>query len=172
MGLDTRLTAVIPGMKTFGKNVTPSSEGEACRSRSGCPQGLADKLQTENHSCKTVILNTLVKALEDEKDEELLSALHEVLCALLEPIGEPLNTMILLLLGWTESDAPRRRASAFHRLLHVLRGLELDPSLYRVAWVRQPISLFDDPQVPVHTNAWQVFDIFLKSMPNDELERL
>ncbi|KAF9232421.1 armadillo-type protein [Melanogaster broomeanus] len=50
--------------------------------------------------------------------------------------------------------------------------LELDSSLYRVDWERQLISLFDDPQVPVHTNAWQAFDTFVKSIPKDELEPL
>ncbi|KAF9232425.1 armadillo-type protein [Melanogaster broomeanus] len=49
---------------------------------------------------------------------------------------------------------------------------ELDSSLYRVDWVRQLISLFDDSQVLVHTNAWQAFDTFVKFIPKDELEPL
>lgn len=50
----------------------------------------------------TVILNALVKVLEEEKDEELLGAFDEALRALLGSIGDPegLNTLMLLLLGW------------------------------------------------------------------------
>jgi hypothetical protein len=49
---------------------------------------------------------------------------------------------------------------------------DLDASLYRVDWVRQLITLFDDREVQVHTNAWQAFDTFVKSVPKDELEPL
>jgi len=41
-----------------------------------------------------------------------------------------------------------------------------------VNWVRQLVSLFDDQQVPVHTAAWQAFDISIKTVPKDELESL
>ncbi len=49
---------------------------------------------------------------------------------------------------------------------------ELDSSLYRIDWVRQLVSLLDDPQVPVHTAAWNAFDSFVRSVPKDELEPL
>ena len=34
------------------------------------------------------------------------------------------------------------------------------------------MSLLDDPQVPVHTAAWNAFDSFVRSVPKDELEPL
>ena len=51
-----------------------------------------------------IILNALVKVLEEEEDEELLTALDEALRALLGSIEDPegLNTLMLLLLGWYE----------------------------------------------------------------------
>lgn len=49
---------------------------------------------------------------------------------------------------------------------------ELDSSLYRIDWIRQLISLLEDPQVPVHTAAWNALDVFVKSVPKDELEPL
>lgn len=49
---------------------------------------------------------------------------------------------------------------------------ELDTSLYHIDWIRQLVSLLDDPQVPVHTAAWQALDAFVKSVPKDELEPL
>jgi hypothetical protein len=51
----------------------------------------------------TVILTALVKVIEDEKDEELLSAVDEALRALFESISDPegLNTAMLILLGWS-----------------------------------------------------------------------
>lgn len=54
-----------------------------------------------------VILGALVKVLEDEDDEELRSAIDEALRALLASIQDPegLNTLMLLLLGWSVTSA-------------------------------------------------------------------
>ncbi|KAF9232418.1 armadillo-type protein [Melanogaster broomeanus] len=119
-------------------------------------------------------LASLVMVLEDEKDEELLGALDEALRALLESIGDPerLNTLMLLLLGWTKSDAPKQRTSACTMFTMFCEELALDSFLYRVDWVQQLISLFDDPQVPVHTNLLAAFHTFVKSIPKDNLELL
>lgn len=53
----------------------------------------------------TVILSALVKVVEDDKDVELLSAVDEALRALFGSINDPegLNTIMLLLLGWSVS---------------------------------------------------------------------
>lgn len=50
----------------------------------------------------TVILTALVKVIEDEQDEELLSAVDEAVRALFGSISdaEGLNTLMLLLMGW------------------------------------------------------------------------
>ncbi|KAH0828925.1 armadillo-type protein [Lanmaoa asiatica] len=84
----------------------------------------------------TVILSALVKVLEEETDEELVAALDEALRALLGSIEDPegLNTLMLLLLGWTKSDAPTRRASACDLFSMFCEESELDSSLYRVDW--------------------------------------
>ncbi|KAF8131842.1 armadillo-type protein [Boletus edulis] len=121
-----------------------------------------------------VILNALIKVLEEDEDEELLAALDEALRALLRSIEDPegLNTLMLLLLGWTKSDAPTRRASACDLFAIFCEESSLDSSLYRVDWVRQLVSLFDDPEVGVHTAAWKAFDTLVKSVPKDELEPL
>ena len=54
----------------------------------------------------TVILTALVKVVEDDKDEELLYAVDEALRALFGSINDPegLNTIMLLLLGWSVSS--------------------------------------------------------------------
>jgi hypothetical protein len=49
---------------------------------------------------------------------------------------------------------------------------ELDSSLYRVDWIRQLVTLMDDPQVEVHTAAFQALDTFIKSIPKEEVEPL
>ncbi|KAG9312356.1 armadillo-type protein [Chiua virens] len=115
----------------------------------------------------TVILNALVNVIEEDKDEELGDALYETLRALLGSIEDPegLNTLMLLLLGWTKDAAPTRRASACDLFAVFCEVSELDSALYRVDWVRQLISLFDDPEVNVHTAAWKAFDTFIKSIP-------
>lgn len=49
---------------------------------------------------------------------------------------------------------------------------ELDASLYRVDWIRQLIPLMEDGEVNVHTAAQHALDVFVKSIPKDELEPL
>ncbi|KAI6029055.1 armadillo-type protein [Pisolithus microcarpus] len=122
----------------------------------------------------TVILNALVKVFEEDNDEELLGAIDETLRALLGSIEDPegLNTLMMLLLGWTKHDAPRRRASACSFFALFCEESQIDSSLYRVDWVRQLISLFDDSEVVVHTAAWKAFDTFVKTVPKDEYEPL
>ncbi|OJA10082.1 hypothetical protein AZE42_06300 [Rhizopogon vesiculosus] len=121
-----------------------------------------------------VILGALVKVLEDDEDDELRSAIDEALRALLASIEDPegLNTLMLLLLGWAKSEAPKRRISSCSLFAMFCEESDLDSSLYRVDWVRQLVSLFDDQVVPIHTAAWQAFDTFVKSVPKDELEPL
>jgi hypothetical protein len=48
----------------------------------------------------------------------------------------------------------------------------LDSSLYRIDWIRQLISSLEDSQVSVHTAAWTALDVFVSSIPKDELEPL
>ncbi|KAG1832884.1 armadillo-type protein [Suillus subalutaceus] len=121
-----------------------------------------------------VILGALVKVLEEDQDDGLRSAIDEAVRALLASIEDPegLNTLMLLLLGWAKSDAPKRRISSCNLFAVFCEESELDSSLYRVDWVRQLVSLFDDQEVLVHTAAWQAFDVFVKSVPKDELESL
>lgn len=49
---------------------------------------------------------------------------------------------------------------------------ELDSSLYRVDWIRQLTSLMDDRVPEVNITALHALDIFVKSVPKDELEPL
>lgn len=44
--------------------------------------------------------------------------------------------------------------------------------MYRVDWVRQLVSSMDDRVPAVHQAAWKAFDIFVKSVPKDDLEPL
>ncbi|KAG2084815.1 armadillo-type protein [Suillus discolor] len=85
---------------------------------------------------------------------------------------EGLNTLMLLFLGWAKSNAPKRRISSCNLFAVFCEESDLDSLLYCVDWVRQLVSLFDDQEVPVHTAAWQAFDVFVKSVPKDELESL
>ena len=50
----------------------------------------------------TVILNSLVKVMEDEIDDELREAVDEAIKALFSSINDPegLNTLMMLLLDW------------------------------------------------------------------------
>ncbi|KAG2158689.1 armadillo-type protein [Suillus bovinus] len=121
-----------------------------------------------------VILGALVKVLEGDQDDELRSAIDEAVRALLASIEDPegLNTLMLLFLGWAKSDAPKRRISSCNLFAVFCEESDLDSTLYRVDWVRQLVSLFDDQEVLVHTAAWQAFDVFVKSVPKEELESL
>ncbi|KAJ7606190.1 armadillo-type protein [Mycena polygramma] len=83
-----------------------------------------------------------------------------------------LNTLMMLLLGWAKHDSPKRRVSACNFFATFCEESDLDSSLYRVDWIRQLVSLMEDSQVPVHTAAWNSLDVFVKSIPKDELEPL
>ena len=69
-------------------------------------------------------------------------------------------------------DDPRRRSSACQVFSTFCETSELDSSLYRVDWIRQLVTLMDDPQVEVHTAAFQALDAFIKSIPKEEVEPL
>ncbi|KIK33581.1 hypothetical protein CY34DRAFT_784107 [Suillus luteus UH-Slu-Lm8-n1] len=71
-----------------------------------------------------------------------------------------------------KSDAPKRRISSCNLFAVFCEESDLDSSFYCIDWVRQLVSLFDDQQVPVHTAAWQAFDVSFKSVPMVELESL
>ncbi|KAL4249154.1 TOG domain-containing protein [Abortiporus biennis] len=125
----------------------------------------------------TVILSAVVRMLEGQEikeDDELKEAIDEALHALLESINDPegLNTLMLVLLGWAKNESVARRVSVCNIFASFCEVSEMDNSLYRVDWIRQLVSLLDDPQVPVHTAAWQALDVFVKSVPKDELEPL
>ena len=49
---------------------------------------------------------------------------------------------------------------------------ELDFSLYRVDWICQLVTSMNDPEVEVHTAAFQALDTFIKSVPKEEVENL
>jgi hypothetical protein len=142
----------------------------------------------------TIILNALVKEEEalSSDQEELQEAIVEAEEALLEAIEDPegLNTLMLLLLGWcvylsTEAslhiakvyfrvkhESPRRRVSGCNLFAIFCERSELDASIYRIDWIRQLVSLLDDHQVAVHTAALKALDVFVKSVPKDDLEPL
>lgn len=138
----------------------------------------------------TVILNSLVKVSEDEIEDELRSAVDEAVNALFSSIddAEGLNTVMMLLIGWyallyiyilsnlicarSKNNSSRRRVTACNLFAVFCEVSELDSSLYRIDWIRQLVTLLDDPQVPVHTAAWTALDSFVKSVPKDELEPL
>src|ERR1700722_829542 len=69
-------------------------------------------------------------------------------------------------------DLPKRRVSANELFTIFCEKSKQDASLYRVDWIRQLISSLEDTQVSVHVAAWHALDVFVKSLPKDELEPL
>ncbi|KAJ4478479.1 armadillo-type protein [Lentinula aciculospora] len=124
----------------------------------------------------TAVLNSIVKVQEGRPapDEELGDAVDEALRALLASVSdaEGLNTLMLLLLGWVKHDSPRRRVSALNFFAIFCEVTELDTSLYRIDWIRQLIPAMEDGEVEVHIAAQHSLEMFIKSIPKDELEPL
>ncbi|THH23082.1 hypothetical protein EUX98_g8100 [Antrodiella citrinella] len=126
----------------------------------------------------TVILTALVRVLETptpEEDEEVVDAVRDACKALLVSISDPegLHALMTLLLGWAKHEHVKRRVSACQLFaLFCEEESELDLDVYRVDWIRQLVSLMDDSQVSVHTEALNALNVFVKSVPKDELEPL
>ncbi|KAL1746112.1 armadillo-type protein [Schizophyllum fasciatum] len=122
----------------------------------------------------TVIIQALVRVIEETKDDELREAADEALRALLSSISdaEGLNTVMMVLLGWAKADSPRRRVSGYECFAIFCEVSQLDASLYRVDWIRQLVSGLEEPDVKIHSAAWKALDTFVKSLPKDELEPL
>ncbi|KAJ3828802.1 translational activator GCN1 [Lentinula raphanica] len=124
----------------------------------------------------TPILNSIIKVQEGPPapNEELAEAVDEALRALLASISdaEGLNTLMLLLLGWVKHDSPKRRLSALNIFATFCEATELDASLYRIDWIRQLITSMEDSESDVHIAAQHTLEVFVKSIPKDELEPL
>jgi len=122
----------------------------------------------------TQILGTLVKALETEKDEELKTDINEAVEALLGAIVDPegLNTCMMILLGWAKNEAPARRASAANFFANFCHVAQLEISDYRIDWIRQLVSMLDDPDQGVVDAASAALDTLVKTTDKDELESL
>lgn len=69
-------------------------------------------------------------------------------------------------------ELPKRRVSAYNFFAIFCAESELDSSLYQIDWIRQLVSSLEDPQISVHTAAWTALDVFISSIPKDELESL
>jgi len=67
---------------------------------------------------------------------------------------------------------PARKAQACHILATLCEVAEVDASEYRIDWVTQLVSLFNDPSEEVVAGAWTGLDALVKSIPKDELEDL
>ncbi|KAK0214177.1 hypothetical protein IW262DRAFT_1466719 [Armillaria fumosa] len=120
----------------------------------------------------TTITSAFVKVIEDETDEELLSAMDEVARALFTSINdaEGLNTLMMVLLGWSSKhDTPKQRKSAYKVFSIFCEEIDLDTSLYRVDWIKKLISAMKDHYDDIYSSAVQTIDVFLMSVPKDVL---
>ena len=72
----------------------------------------------------SVILNSLVKVMEDEIDDELREAVDEAINALFASINDPegLNTLMMLLLDWYGLLCISCQISEFWLGLNILQG--------------------------------------------------
>ncbi|KAF7356649.1 TOG domain-containing protein [Mycena venus] len=123
-----------------------------------------------------VIMSALVRVVEEDQDEELQAAVDEAIRALLASDGNVLGFLCISRSSprspRAKHETPKRRVSACNFFAIFCEESSLDSSLYRIDWIRQLISLFEDSQAPVHTAAWNSLDVFVKSIPKDELEPL
>jgi hypothetical protein len=69
-------------------------------------------------------------------------------------------------------ESLNRRVSAYNFFAIFCVESKIDSSLYRIDWIRQIVSSLEDPQVAVHTAAWTALEVFVSSIPKDELEVL
>jgi hypothetical protein len=86
----------------------------------------------------TVILNSLVKVMEDDIDDELREAVDEAINALFSSINDPegLNTLMMLLLDWYALLCIYRQVSELWLGLNFLQGGVLALAICLQSFVR------------------------------------
>ncbi|KAK0211619.1 hypothetical protein IW262DRAFT_1467620 [Armillaria fumosa] len=92
------------------------------------------------------ITSTFAKVIEDETDEELISAMDE-----------------------SKHDTLKQQKSAYEVFSIFCEEIDLDTSLYHVDWIKKLISAMEDHYDDIYSSAVQTIDVFLMSIPKDVL---
>ncbi|ORX39844.1 regulation of translational elongation-related protein [Kockovaella imperatae] len=120
------------------------------------------------------VLGALVESLEAGPSEDTRKDLDFAVESLLASVtdSDGIHLLEMLLLGWVRDAKAIRRASGCKLLATMCAVNSSDTSDYRVDWIRNLVSLFDDKNDDVVTAAWEGLEAFVKTVDKDELEDL
>lgn len=86
--------------------------------------------------------------------------------------SDALHALMLQLLAWAKDPSPLRRASSMGAVQLFFSESKTDTTYYRVDWIVRLTTLLDDRVDEVIHAAWAALDVFVKSIPKEDLESL
>ena len=123
----------------------------------------------------THIVDALYGATQTEKDEDTLEQVDEALAAVLSSVTDHesgLGSLMMHMLSLAKHESSDKRVTGCTLFQLFCQASKTDFDDYRVDWIRQLISLFDDRVPAVVGAAWLALDALIKSVPKDELDSL
>lgn len=121
------------------------------------------------------IVASLRSSWLNEEDEEIRKALDGSLRVVFQSITEAdaLNTLMMHLLELAKSPTPAKRIDGCDTFAIFCSSNTCDLSEYHVLWIRQLVSLFEDPVREVVDSSWVAMDEMVdKTIPKASLDSL
>lgn len=140
-------------------------------------QALASLIDAAGESVSTrlvTILTALVKSGDTKSDEATAGAIDEAVCALFAAIKDitGLNSIMMHLLGLAKDPAPAKRVSACNLFAVFCENATIDHSDFDAGFLRQLVSLFDDPEQEVVQAAWKSLTALVATLSKGDMESL
>ncbi|MBW0479310.1 hypothetical protein O181_019025 [Austropuccinia psidii MF-1] len=120
------------------------------------------------------VVDSLMLSRREEQDKGIREALDHSLNVLLGSLEEldTINVLMIHLLGMAKSETPTKRVDGCDAFSLLCASNTVSRSDYNVLWVRQLVSLLDDPVPDVVDSAWVAMDEMVKAMPKNEMDVL
>ncbi|KAA1088540.1 translational activator of GCN4 [Puccinia graminis f. sp. tritici] len=109
-----------------------------------------------------------------ETDEEIREAIDSSLRVIFGSLDEldSINSLMMHLLEVAKSPMPSKRVDGCDLFGIFCASNNSDRSEYNVLWIRQLVSLLDDPVSEVVNSAWLAVEEMVKAMPKSQMDAL
>ncbi|KAI7966942.1 hypothetical protein MJO29_000219 [Puccinia striiformis f. sp. tritici] len=120
------------------------------------------------------VVDSLRSSWSTEKEEEIREAIDSSLRVIFGSLDEldSINSLMMHLLEVAKSPTPSKRVDGCELFGIFCASNSSDRSEYDVLWIRQLVSLLDDPVPEVVNSAWSAVDEMVKAMPKTQMDVL